>query len=94
MKHLLIFLLLTFFTIKGHSQADSTQVDTVQLTMLWSQCSFCNPQTDVGFATFRYKGTKEKPEVELIQYLDRELNPLKPQAIVWMINVPKPKRKE
>lgn len=93
MKHLLIFLLLTFFTIKGHSQADSAQVDTVQLTMLWSQCSFCSPQTDFGFATFRNKGTKEKPDVELIGYLDQNLRPLKSQAIVWMVNIPK-KRKE
>ncbi len=83
----LLFLMIGF-TVKGQ---DTTKIDTVQLTMLWSQCSFCNPQTDIGFATFRNKGTPEKPNAELIQYLDRELQPLKPQAIVWMINIPKRK---
>lgn len=83
----LLFLMFVF-TVKGQ---DTTKIDTVQLTMLWSQCSFCNPQTDIGFATFRNKGTVEKPNAELIQYLDRDLQPLKPQAIVWMINIPKRK---
>lgn len=90
MKQKLFYLILTLLSFLGIAGAqDTIKIDTVQLTMLWSQCSFCNPQTDIGFATFRNKGTPEKPNAELIQYLDRDLQPLKSQAIVWMINIPK-----
>lgn len=91
MKHIFIILFtLSMLTLTGQGvPVDSSKIDTVQITMLWSQCNFCNPQTNIGFAEFKIKDIEGRKEVEILKYMDQDFRPLSSQAIVWMANVKK-----
>lgn len=84
----LIFLTLILLTGLSIQAQDTTSVktDTIQLTMLFSYCDFCNPMTDIGYAVVVPKDDK----TTLVGYLDKSGRPLPESAIVWMIH----KRKE
>ncbi|MBK9723369.1 MAG: hypothetical protein IPO78_17535 [Saprospiraceae bacterium] len=88
MKKLFILLALIFTIQFVYCQSPTSEAvqanDTIGVLLLFSQCDICRPETDYGYIVGTNKGTKEKPQFELISYLDRNRNQIK-KDIIWMV---------